>query len=465
MVYICACFTNFRHTQVKVIKHLFRTNFTGEGSVLLNLSKSRCSNLIVTRNCVSNPVENHCNIGTIGHVDHGKTTLTAAITKIMSKNGKTKYVSYEQIDKAPEEKARGITINAAHVEYWSAKRHYAHTDCPGHADYVKNMISGASQMDGAIIVVAATDGQMPQTREHLFLAKQIGLSKILVYINKADLVDEEVIQLVELEMREILQDFGFDGDGCPVIVGSALLALNGDTSKIGEQSIIDLIDAADNYIPTPTRDFKSPYLMPIDNALAVPGRGSVVVGTISRGVITKNIEADLLGFSRHIKTVVTDIQVFQKSTQQASAGENVGCLLRGVKLNDVSKGMILCARGSVIFSNHYVAQVYFLSPNEGGRRRPVTSKYIQQLFSQTWNVTCRIDLPEGTSMVMPGEHSTVALTLLFKMVMSTGQSFTIRENNVTVATGIISDVLKPLTLPEKKGLIQVEVSPLKDNTV
>ncbi|KAG8278330.1 elongation factor Tu [Homalodisca vitripennis] len=463
MLYSCVCFRSFKHIKVEVTNILCKRNLFSIAVPVLSLCKTReCSNLTtLNRNYSSVQGENHCNIGTIGHVDHGKTTLTAAITKVMSKYGNTKYIPFEQIDKAPEEKARGITINAAHIEYWSSKRHYAHTDCPGHADYVKNMISGASQMDGAIVVVAADDGQMPQTREHLFLAKQIGLSKILVYINKADLVDNEVIELVELEMREMLKDFGFDGDNCPVIVGSALLALQGDTSKIGEKSIIDLIDAVDNYIPTPTRDLTSPFLMPIDNVLSVPGRGSVVVGTIGKGVMKKQIEADLLGFSRHIKTVVSDIQVFQKSVQQAIAGENIGCLLRGVKVSDVNRGMILCAKGSVTFSNHYVAQVYFLSRSEGGRRHPVTNKYIQQLFSQTWNVSCRIDLVEGSSMVMPGEHSSVTLTLLYKMVMSPGQSFTIRENNVTVATGIISKVLQPLTLPEKKGLVRVEVCRLK----
>lgn len=399
----------------------------------------------------------NCNVGTIGHVDHGKTTLTAAITKVLSKYGNTKFISYDQIDKAPEEKARGITINVAHVGYSSSKRHYAHTDCPGHADYIKNMISGASQMDGAILVVAATDGQMPQTREHILLAKQVGIKKVLVYINKSDLVDEEQIQLVEIELRELLSDYGFDGDKCPVVVGSALLALNGDASEIGEKSIIKLVDALDTYVPTPIRDFESPFFVPIDNVLSVPGRGTVVIGTIKRGIVNKYNNVELIGFGNRLKTIVTDLQVFNKSVVKAYAGDNVGALLRGVKLDSVRRGMILCERESVTFSNHYVAQIYLLSRDEGGRSAPITNKYIQQLFSQTWNVACRIDLAEGCSMIMPGEHSTVSLTLLYKMVMMKGQTFTIRENNVSVATGIITDILEPLKLPEIKGLKSVEV--------
>lgn len=423
---------------------------------------SKFYNLQSLRNNVTFEQENHCNVGTIGHVDHGKTTLTAAITKVMSKNGNTKFISYDQIDKAPEEKARGITINATHIEFSSPKRHYAHTDCPGHEDYIKNMITGASQMDGAILVVAATDGQMPQTREHLLLAKQVGIDKIVVYINKADQVDDEQIFLVEMEIRELLSDFGYDGMNIPVVVGSALLALNGDLSEIGEKSITQLVNALDNYVPTPTRDFKSPFYLPIDSAFSVSGRGTVVVGTIKRGVIEKNSDAVLLGFNNSFKTVVSDLHVFKKSVTKAIAGENVGALLRGVKLFNARRGMVVSARDSVPFSNHYVAQIYFLSRNEGGRHHPITSKYIQQLFSLTWNVCCRIDLGEGCSMIMPGEHSTVSLTLLYKMVMITGQSFTIRENNVTVATGIITEILKPLILPEVKGLSRVEVTPVKN---
>ncbi|XP_014276955.1 elongation factor Tu [Halyomorpha halys] len=382
----------------------------------------------------------HVNIGTIGHVDHGKTTLSAAITKITSKVGLSKFISYEEIDKAPEEKARGITINASHIGYNSKLRHYAHTDCPGHADYIKNMISGASQMDGAILVVAASDGPMPQTREHLLLARQVGVQKIVLYINKCDLVDNDVMELVELEMREMLSDFGFD-DGAPVIFGSATKALSGDTSPLGEDSIWKLLDAIDSYIPNPKRDYTSPFLLPLDNSFTVPGRGTVVVGTIKRGVIKKNCEAELLGFDIKLKTTVSDIQVFKKSVPSANAGDNVGILLRGIKSDSISKGMLLCQSGSQTLSNRYEATVYFLSRAEGGRSRPITSRYIQQMFSDTWNLTCRIDLKPDTPMVMPGEHATVTLTLLKQNIMAPGQCFTIRENNFTVATGMVTKVL------------------------
>lgn len=393
----------------------------------------------------------HVNVGTIGHVDHGKTTLTAAITKILEQDGLAQYISYDEIDKAPEEKARGITINAAHIGYSTKKRHYAHTDCPGHADYVKNMISGASQMDGGILVVAATDGQMPQTREHLLLAKQVGINKIIVYVNKADKVDNEVLELVELEIRELLADFGFDGENAPVIFGSALLALKGDTSNIGVPSVRQLLDTIDDYIPTPQRDVQSPFMLPIDNAFNVPGRGTVVVGTLARGTLKKNAEAELLGFDTKIKTTISDIQVFKKSIPQAIAGENIGALLRNIKLKSVERGMLLCALGSVKLSNRFVANVYFLSKSEGGRSKPVLSKYIQQLFSKTWNVPCRIDLDENLSMIMPGEHGKVYITLLWKMVMASGQPFTIRENNVTVATGIITETLPEVHIASNLG--------------
>lgn len=382
----------------------------------------------------------HVNIGTIGHVDHGKTTLTAAITKITSKAGLSKFISYDEIDRAPEEKARGITINASHIGYSSKLRHYAHTDCPGHADYIKNMISGASQMDGAILVVAASEGPMPQTREHLLLARQVGIKKIVLYINKCDLVDSDVWELVELEMREMLSDFGFD-EGSPAIFGSAMKALKGDISPLGEDSIWKLLNAIDSYIPNPTRDYSSPFLLPIDNSFTVSGRGTVVVGTIKRGIIKKNSEAELLGFDVKLKTTVSDIQVFKKSVPSANAGENVGILLRSIKNELVSKGMLLCEAGSQTLSNKYEATVYFLSRAEGGRSRPITSKYIQQIFSDTWNLACRIDLKPDVPMVMPGEHATVTLILLKKTIMSPGQCFTIRENNFTVATGMITKVL------------------------
>ncbi|KAF2903086.1 hypothetical protein ILUMI_03102 [Ignelater luminosus] len=406
-----------------------------------NLPKLRMINLKYSTSQKSD--KPHVNVGTIGHVDHGKTTLTAAITKILEKDGLAQYISYDQIDKAPEEKARGITINAAHIGYSTKKRHYAHTDCPGHADYVKNMISGASQMDGAILVVAANDGQMPQTREHLLLAKQVGINKIIVYVNKADKVDKEVLELVELEVRELLTDFGFDGENSPFVFGSALHALNGESTEIGVNSIHKLLSTLDEYIPNPERDIKSPFMLPIDNAFTVPGRGTVVVGTLTKGILKRNDEADLLGFDTKIKTTIGDIQVFKKSVPQAIAGDNIGALLRGIKLKAVERGMLLCAQGSQKISNRFVASIYFLTRSEGGRSKPITSKYIQQLFSKTWNVACRIDLEEDVRMLMPGEHGKVYITLLWKMVMIAGQPFTIRENNNTVATGIIVE-----TLPE-----------------
>ncbi|XP_073812852.1 mitochondrial translation elongation factor Tu 2 isoform X2 [Musca autumnalis] len=392
----------------------------------------------------------HCNVGTIGHVDHGKTTLTAAITRVLSKKGLSDFVSYDQIDRAPEEKARGITINACHIGYETPLRTYAHTDCPGHADYIKNMISGASQMDGAILVVAATDGQMPQTREHLLLAKQVGIQRIIVFINKADLVDQEVLELVEIEMREMLTDFGFDGINTPVVCGSALLALRDDPSPFGVPAIEKLLDQIDAYVQTPKRDIESPFQLPIDNAFTVPGRGTVVVGTIKRGTVLKNAECDLLGFNQNIKTSVGDIQIFRKSVPKAIAGENVGVLLRGVKISSVERGMLLTQQGSEDISNHFLASMYLLSRSEGGRSKPMLSKYIQQLFSVTWNVPARIDMIPANGMLMPGDHANVRITLLRKMVMTPGQAFTIRENGATVATGMILERKASVDIPKNK---------------
>ncbi|VVC99396.1 unnamed protein product, partial [Leptidea sinapis] len=400
----------------------------------------------------------HCNIGTIGHVDHGKTTLTAAITKVLSKDGMAKYVSYDEIDKAPEEKARGITINAAHVGYSTKNRHYAHTDCPGHADYIRNMISGASQMDAAILVVAADDGPMPQTREHLLLAKQVGIQYIVIYINKVDLVDNEVMELVELEMREMLTDFGFNGAVSPVVHGSALKALKDDNSEIGVPSILKLMDAIDNYVPKIVRDLESPFLMPIDNAFTVPGRGTVVVGTIKRGVMKRNDDAELMGFGYNVKTTLSDMQIFRNSVQEAIAGDNVGVLLRGLKLRSVQTGMLLCRAGSEKLSNHFKSKIYFLSRSEGGRKKPVISKYAQQMYSGTWNIACRIDLEPTMEMLMPGDHAEVYLTLLEGMVMTVGQPYTIRENKVTVATGIITETLPSVDVPRGKlGRAEINV--------
>ncbi|XP_050712566.1 elongation factor Tu 1-like [Eriocheir sinensis] len=418
---------------------------------------SRCPKLVFQAAAAVRPTSStrndglpHCNVGTIGHVDHGKTTLTAAITKVLEKSGQSSYITYDQIDRAPEEKQRGITINTAHVSYSTALRHYAHTDCPGHADYVKNMISGASQMDGAVLVVAANDGQMPQTREHLLLARQAGVQKVVVFVNKADLVDEDFLELVEIEVRELLDNFGFDCENAPFIFGSALLALKGDQGPLGEQSIHKLLDAMDSYLSPPTRDLESPFLLPLDNYFSVPGRGSVATGTLKRGVLRRGAEAELLGFDRRIKTVASDIQVFKKKVESAQAGENVGVLLRGVRQEVLARGMTLCALGSLKFSNRFESTVYFLTADEGGRRRPVTSMYIQMIYSETWNVTCRLDLPEGVPMIMPGEHNTAVVTLLQRMVMTPGQSFTIRENNVTVATGMVTKLLPSVEIPARR---------------
>lgn len=399
------------------------------------------------------------NIGTIGHIDHGKTTLTAAITKYLAKQGLSDYVSYDQIDRAPEEKARGITINICHVGYKTETRDYAHTDCPGHADFVKNMISGASQMDAAILVVGADDGIMPQTREHLLLAKQVGIDRIVVFVNKVDLADQEILELVEIETRELLGGFGFDGDNTPVIYGSAKLALNEESSEFGEPSIQRLLDTLDSYIPVPTRDASAPFVIPIDNMFTVPGRGTVVVGTIQCGTITKNDAAELLGFDERVKTTLSDIQIFRQSVSQAVAGDNVGISLRGVRLKSVQRGMLLCAQNSQLITNQFDASMYLLATSEGGRVKPLTSKYIQQMFSRTWNVPCRVDLPSAAEdrFLMPGEHGDVRLTLNRKMVMTPGQQFTIRENKRTVATGIITKQLPSVQMPDKK-LIKVEVA-------
>lgn len=428
----------------------YRQNLVNCNRLSFSVLKVQCTPNFSTKTSVKNEEKKHCNIGTIGHVDHGKTTLTAAITKVLSKDGLAEFVSYDQIDRAPEEKARGITINAAHVGYRTKLRHYAHTDCPGHADYVRNMISGASQMDAAILVVAANDGPMPQTREHLLLAKQVGIRHILIFINKADIVENELVELVEIEMRELLTDFGFDGSTVPFVVGSALLALNGDETKYGAPSIRKLLDVIDAHVPPIIRDLESPFLMPIDKAFTAQGRGTVVIGTLKRGIMRRNDQANLLGFGYNYKTTLSDMQIFRKSVTEAFAGDNVGVLLRGLKIRAVESGMLLCAAKSVTLSNHYKSKVYFLSRSEGGRKKPVFSKYSQQLFSGTWNIACRIDLERNMEMMMPGDHGEVYLTLLESMVMTEGQPFTIRENNVTVATGIVTETFSSIDVPNGK---------------
>lgn len=397
----------------------------------------------------------NCNVGTIGHIDHGKTTLTAAITKYAAKKGKSKYVAYDKIDQAPEERARGITINIAHVGYATNKRRYSHTDCPGHADFVKNMISGTSQMDGAIVVVAATDGQMPQTREHLLLAKQIGIEHLVIFINKADLVDKDILELVEMEMRDLLESFEFDMTKIPFIVGSALLALEDDTSEYGEPAIQKLLDALDEHIPVPGRDVTSPFYMPIDNVLPVTGRGTVAVGTIKIGAIQKKSSGAVMGYNEEKKVSVSGIQVFHQSVDKAVAGDNCGLLLKGIKIDDIKRGMTFCSEKAYKLSNFCEVELYLLNEEEGGRPKPITSKFLQVAFCETWQSLVRIDLPKGMDLLMPGEHATVKATFLFKMPILKGQRFTIRQNNqLTIASCIITRVigatpnLKPKELPK-----------------
>ncbi|KAK7115942.1 elongation factor Tu-like [Littorina saxatilis] len=390
----------------------------------------------------------HCNVGTIGHVDHGKTTLTAAITKVLSDTGKegNKYVKYDDIDRAPEEKARGITINSTHVQYETENRHYAHTDCPGHIDYVKNMITGTSQMDGAILVIAATDGTMPQTREHLLLAKQIGVENVVVFINKADAVDEEMVELVELEARELLEEYGFDGSKTAVVAGSALMALKGEQSEIGKDSILKLMKAVDSTIPTPTRDTSGPFYMPVESSVSVPGRGTVAIGTVAQGVLKRGQEVELLGFGNSIKTAASDIHIFRKSVSKCLAGDNIGALLRGVKSEFVQRGMFLSEPGSMKQFETFEAQIYVLTKAEGGRSKPLMDQYIQMMYSNTWNISACVKLPENVDMVMPGDTATVQILLRKPMVIKEGHRFTIRENSITTATGLMTKMLPPSDL-------------------
>lgn len=389
----------------------------------------------------------HCNVGTIGHVDHGKTTLTAAITKVLSLEGKAKFTSYEEIDRAPQEKKRGITINTALVEYESEYRHYAHTDCPGHVDYIKNMITGASQMDGAILVVAATDGTMPQTREHLLLAKQIGVQNIVVFINKADVVDNELVELVELETRELLQEYGFDEKSTPIIPGSALEAIKGNPVFV--ESIRNLIRAVDNYIVIPDRNVQAPFLLPIDSVVGIKGRGTVAVGTLQQGILKKGINIELLGHGTSLRSVVSDIQIFKNSVLSCGAGDNVGVLLRGIKQEAVARGMFVCEPENFQQLDAFEAQIYVLTPAEGGRNKPVTQKYIQQLYSATWNIASCVYLPDSLPMIMPGDTLRTKIILRKPMVFMTGQRFTIRENQITAITGII---LKPLESEKNENI-------------
>ena len=383
----------------------------------------------------------HVNIGTIGHVDHGKTTLTAAITTVLAKKGMAKAEAYDQIDGAPEEKERGITINTAHVEYQTEKRHYAHVDCPGHADYVKNMITGAAQMDGAILVVAASDGPMPQTREHILLARQVGVKYIVVYLNKCDMVDdEELIDLVEMEVRELLNEYGFDGDETPVIRGSALKALEGDAKY--EQSIYDLMDAVDTWIPDPAREMDKPFLMAIEDVMTISGRGTVATGRVERGQAHLNDEVEIVGIKDTQKTVLTGLEMFHKQLDVAEAGDNIGALLRGIARDQIQRGQVLAKPGSVHPHTKFKGQVYVLSKDEGGRHTPFFANYRPQFYFRTTDITGVIELPEGTEMVMPGDTVELTVELIHPIAIEQGTKFSIREGGRTVGSGNISEIIE-----------------------
>lgn len=385
----------------------------------------------------------HVNVGTIGHVDHGKTTLTAAITTILTKKFGGEAKSYDQIDSAPEERARGITINTAHVEYETANRHYAHVDCPGHADYVKNMITGAAQMDGAILVVSAADGPMPQTREHILLARQVGVPYIIVYMNKADMVDDaELIELVEMEIRELLSKYDFPGDDTPIIVGSALKALEGDQSDIGEASIMRLAEALDSYIPQPERAIDGPFIMPVEDVFSISGRGTVVTGRVERGVIKVGEEIEIVGLKPTLKTVCTGVEMFRKLLDQGQAGDNVGILLRGTKREEVERGQVLAKPGSISPHTKFTAEIYVLSKEEGGRHTPFFPGYRPQFYFRTTDVTGAIELPSGTEMVMPGDNVSVTVNLIAPIAMEEGLRFAIREGGRTVGAGVVAKIIE-----------------------
>ncbi|WP_126458950.1 elongation factor Tu [Sulfuritortus calidifontis] len=385
----------------------------------------------------------HVNVGTIGHVDHGKTTLTAAITTILSKKYGGEAKGYDQIDSAPEEKARGITINTAHVEYETANRHYAHVDCPGHADYVKNMITGAAQMDGAILVVSAADGPMPQTREHILLARQVGVPYIIVYMNKADMVDDaELLELVEMEVRELLSKYDFPGDDTPIIKGSALKALEGDQSEIGEPSIFRLAEALDSYIPTPERAVDGTFLMPVEDVFSISGRGTVVTGRVERGIIKVGDEIEIVGIKPTIKTTCTGVEMFRKLLDQGQAGDNVGVLLRGTKREEVERGQVLAKPGSINPHTKFSAEIYVLSKEEGGRHTPFFNGYRPQFYFRTTDVTGSIDLPAGTEMVMPGDNVSITVSLIAPIAMEEGLRFAVREGGRTVGAGVVAKIIE-----------------------
>ncbi|HSC19695.1 MAG TPA: elongation factor Tu [Rhizomicrobium sp.] len=385
----------------------------------------------------------HCNIGTIGHVDHGKTSLTAAITKVLAEQGKAQFTAYDQIDKAPEEKARGITISTAHVEYETDKRHYAHVDCPGHADYVKNMITGAAQMDGAILVVSAADGPMPQTREHILLARQVGVPALVVYMNKVDMVDDpELLDLVELEVRELLSSYEFPGDKIPIVRGSALMALEDKEEKIGRDSIFELMKAVDEYIPQPERPVDQPFMMAIEDVFSISGRGTVVTGRIDRGVVKVGETVEIVGIRPTVSTTVTGVEMFRKLLDQGQAGDNVGCLLRGIEREGVERGQVLAKPGSITPHTNFAAEVYVLTKEEGGRHTPFFTNYRPQFYFRTTDVTGIVKLPEGTEMVMPGDNVSIEVELIVPIAMEEKLRFAIREGGRTVGSGVVAKIIK-----------------------
>ena len=382
----------------------------------------------------------HCNIGTIGHVDHGKTSLTAAITKVLAKAGGATFTAYDQIDKAPEERARGITISTAHVEYETANRHYAHVDCPGHADYVKNMITGAAQMDGAILVVSAADGPMPQTREHILLARQVGVPALVVFLNKVDMADPDLLELVEMEVRELLSSYQFPGDDIPIIHGSALCALEDRDPEKGEQAILKLMEAVDAYIPQPERPVDRPFLMPIEDVFSISGRGTVVTGRVERGIVRVGEEVEIIGLKDTVKTTVTGVEMFRKLLDQGQAGDNIGALLRGTKREDVERGQVLSAPGSITPHTKFKAEAYVLTKEEGGRHTPFFTNYRPQFYFRTTDVTGVVSLPEGVEMVMPGDNVSMDVELIAPIAMDEGLRFAIREGGRTVGAGVVAKI-------------------------
>jgi len=427
------------NSQIKQSKHLL--NSLSNGLAPRQLSTG-CA--LLAEKEVFKRDKPHCNIGTIGHVDHGKTTLTAAITKHLASKGLAKFRDYSQIDNAPEERNRGITINIAHVEYNTESRHYSHTDCPGHADFIKNMITGASQLDGAILVVGATDGCMPQTREHLTLTKQLGLKHLVVYINKCDAADEEMIELVEMEISELLDEMGFDSGSVPIVKGSALCAIEGTKPELGENSIAELMKTVDETIPTPERDLEVPYMMPIDHVLMIPGRGCVITGRLERGKLKNGNEFQAIGYGKEAKGKVTGIEMFHKILEEANAGDQMGVLARGIKQKDVRRGMCVVKPGSIKQCDNFQAQIYLMTAEEGGRKRPCINGQQLMTFSKTWDCSAYIEIV-GKEMGMPGEDATMNLRLQKPMVLEKGQGFTIRDSSGTIGTGKVTDIYKNLS--------------------